>query len=194
MIRWAFDLELEQPNGPGRNGQPDITDSEVDKQIIIEVGAAVFDTKTGLIIDTFEGFVNNNIKLSTFIRGLTNITQEQVDGGKPLKEVMKDLDIWLKKHKVFRQPVCWGIDAETLRHACIENKIKWQYAKAYMNVKTVYQMYMEQQDKHHGGGIASSMLALGVKFEGVEHRAVTDAINTANVYLEINKLWNKTKP
>jgi len=190
MKRWAFDLEFEQPQGKvNKAGVVEVTDSETEKELGIEVGAAVFDTKTGEIIGTFEGFVNNNIKLSTFIRNLTNITQEQVDGGKTLREVMKDLDKWLKSHGIFRQPVCWGIDAEILREECMCNKtngnIKWQYGKGYMNVKTVFQMYMEQQGKHYGGGIANSMETLGLKFEGVEHRAVTDAINTARMYVEL---------
>lgn len=186
MRRWAFDLEFEQPQGKtDKAGVVEVTDSEIDKELIIEIGVAVFDTKTGEIMDTFEGFVNNNIKLSTFIKNLTSITQEQVDGGKSLKEVMKDLDKWLRKHGTFRQPVCWGIDAEILREECKVNGIKWQYGNGYMNVKTVFQMHMEQQGKHHGGGLALSMQSMDMTFAGIEHRAVTDAINTARIYVEL---------
>lgn len=188
MIRWAFDLEFEQPQGKiNKAGVVEVIDSETDRELIIEIGAVVFDTKTGEIISIFEGFVNNNIKLSTFIKDLTHITQEQVDSGKSLKEVMKDLDKWLKKYKAFRQPICWGIDAETLRNVCNENKIKWQYAKASMNIKTVYQMLMEQQGKNHGGGLNVSLKGIGIDFKGIEHRGTMDALNTAAMYMYIAK-------
>lgn len=190
MIRWAFDLELEQPNEKVKENNKKFTgpfDSQVSKEVIIEIGAVVFDTDTGIIIDRLEGFVNNGIVLSTFIRGLTGITQEQVDGGKLLKHVMIDLDRFIGVNKAFRQPICWGIDAECLRTECKGTKAKWHYGKAYMNLKSVYQFHQISNKKDHHGGLKVSMKEVGLQFTGNQHRAITDAENTAHMYMELSE-------
>ncbi len=195
--RWAFDLELDQPNerieetnrDNKRQGIKEIwpLDSQVNKAVIIEIGAVVFDSKTGKILDRFEGFVNNNIQLSSFIKNLTHITQEQVDGGKPLVVVMAELDAWLKSHNVFRQPVVWGIDAEVLRVECKENKIHWNYGKAYYNTKSLYQSYRLTNNKKHHGGLFAALSVMSMEFVGTPHRAVSDAENTALIYHKLTR-------
>lgn len=165
----VLDLEMNQPSGK-----------------IIQVGACIFRKKDGAIIDKFMIYVNPNEKLNEEIVKLTGITQDKVETeGCTCKEAYLKLKKFVRKHKVLKTTLVWGSglynDVSRLYREADPEEPNFMGHRIW-DVKTLYQMYQFENGLSTKGGLAKAVGDLGLTFEGKNHDALSDAINTAKVY------------
>lgn len=186
----SIDLEMNQPS-----------------RKIIQVGAVVGNISTGEILERFSIFVNPKEKLSKSIIELTKITQKDVDNGVTLEEAYHQLRALHKKHGSFINPITWGGgDSQELLNQLIKpltHKILvwlrlkeriesgWCFGRRWVDVKTLFVSWRFANGQPIQGGLAKSMLKVGLRFNGQKHNARDDAENTFHMYrtmLSLNKL------
>jgi inhibitor of KinA sporulation pathway (predicted exonuclease) len=169
MVRISIDLEMNQPSGR-----------------IIAIGAVAFNDNG--IVDTFHEWVNPNEPLNDFIRTLCHV---DVDLGSmdQLDDVYDKFKIFVEKHGCHRQAIAWGGgDCRTLKQQISASK-DWCLGRTEMNVKCLVQAILHSRGVKVQGGLSKSLGKFGLKFQGTKHRADSDALNTALLYLKIISLF-----
>jgi inhibitor of KinA sporulation pathway (predicted exonuclease) len=173
----SLDLEMNQPSGS-----------------IIQIGAVVGDIETKKILEKLSVVVNPKEQISNYIINLTGITQEQVDNGVDLYTAYLRLIDLIARHRTFVNPITWGGgDSEELKKQvysyCIENNItqpeSWCFGRRWIDVKTIFVSLRFANRQQIQGGLARSMIKLGLKFNGRKHNAADDAENTFHMYCAI---------
>jgi inhibitor of KinA sporulation pathway (predicted exonuclease) len=190
MIRISLDLECEQPN---TNHQT--PDSALSESRIIQVGYVIFDDhnfeKEPTILKTYCRTVNIGVKLSSFIKDLTKITDEDILLGSTLKEIIDELHQDQILYNTSRKLLTWGAgDQEAIRRE-LGPDYPWGFGRSAFNVKHLYQLSREAQGLNPSGGLKKSMNRLSLKFDGVAHNAAVDALNTLKVFCYLS---SKFKP
>jgi inhibitor of KinA sporulation pathway (predicted exonuclease) len=105
----CLDLEYNNNLDEGNTPKSRVTD-------IIQIGAAVLETETGLILDTFDRLIklrtpldNGELRLSQFIETLTGIKNSDIEErGVDLLDAYEDLINFCKANGVSRIPATWG--------------------------------------------------------------------------------------
>ena len=194
-----LDLELNKTH------DEDIRESKTTD--IIQIGAAILDTSTGTIIDTFSRFCNlstrldsGELRLSKFIVKLTGITDEQINSsGIPLEQAYNELIAWIKKHEASRIVGTWGSgDLDCLRSQLPTN-IVWHFSRfdstGYYDVKKMFQSYQIINNAKWQGGLRKAINVLDIQLDGKRtyHNAEFDAIMTAKVYYYLVSKWRKNE-
>jgi len=189
-IKIAIDLELEQPN---TNHQT--PDSRIDSPKIIQLGWSVFNQETGKILNEGSRFVNIGVPISSFIKGLTRITDEQISSGGTVTSAFMELRKVRELHNADRTMVEWGSgDFVSLRDEVIDESGKsyWNEINAFgrspVNVKHLYRVFRESNGLNPSGGLSRAVAGLGLTWSGQgKHDAMIDARNTAMVYCKLFK-------
>lgn len=181
----ALDLELEQPKT-----RPDTSDSHLDEAKIIQVGYVIYELEPELkILKEVSIFVNIGVPLSAFIKKLTGISDEQVATGGTIEEAYQQLVSDCKEFDCVRVVKQWGGgDMDALQKE-VPNE-PWSFGRSGCNIKHMYQIYAEANNKSRSGGLKKSMRRCGLTFEGGAHDAMIDAKNTAtfhNFFHRVNK-------
>ena len=160
----ALDLELNQPSNK-----------------IIEIGACVFELEPFSIIEELSAIVNPEEPLNPYIIKLTSITQEMVDQGTDLQIAYGKLCMLVVKHNALTTPVVWGCgDSPCLqKQVAVGNPSPFIFGRREFDTKTLYQSYRLANNLKTQSGLSKSMAKCGINFQGVKHRAVDDARNTA---------------
>jgi inhibitor of KinA sporulation pathway (predicted exonuclease) len=147
---------------------------------IIEVGVCELNLKT-LELEDREGIIVKPTKsrVSDFCTRLTSITQEMVDKGITLAEVMTILKEKYQMHK--RTMAAWGdYDKKTLLKDCADKKIEFPGAqRSCINVKNLVTVSYGL-DKELG--LDEGVEYFGLSFEGRHHRGVDDATMIAKIF------------
>lgn len=178
MIRISLDLELEQPST-----NPQTPDSMLSRQTIIQVGYVIFNDETMEILEQERNYIHvPDLKLSSFIKRLTGITDEQVAQGESLVTSMDRLHRLAVKHNANRKILTWGGGDQEAILTELPTEYEWKFGRTSLNVKHLYQVYREANGLNPSSGLKKSARSLGLKFEGDAHDALTDAINTARVF------------
>ncbi|TFE31616.1 3'-5' exonuclease [Cohnella luojiensis] len=170
---------------------------------IIEIGAA----KVGLvddipqIIETFQAFVKPVIvpQLTVDTTAFTGITQEDVNGAGTLPQVIRDYTEWMGTDEYY---LCaWGPDDQRqLVQECRQHQISTEWIVNHNNLqKMLSKIY--KLEKHQQMGLKPALEMLEIPFSGSHHRAMDDAINTAQILVKLfdqfqfkrNKLSEETK-
>jgi inhibitor of KinA sporulation pathway (predicted exonuclease) len=161
---------------------------------IIQIGAVIFDPKSGQIIDRFSRIVHTTERITPYIIELTGITQEQVDKGMDLKQAYIELCAFKKKHKAHKQTVTWGTgDVRALKEQVIRKyqitgeELIWEFGLRDYDIKTIFQAMRLAKGESTKAGLGTAMQILGMTFEGRAHDALVDAENTANVFTFLMK-------
>jgi inhibitor of KinA sporulation pathway (predicted exonuclease) len=172
----SLDLEMNQPS-----------------RKIIQIGACAGNIRTGEILEKLSIFVNPQEQLAPFIIELTGIKQEDVDTGLTIYEGYKKLAEFHKKHKSFVNPITWGGGDsqeiyEQLKKECghvwgLDDH--WCFGRRWIDTKTLFVSWRFANGKPIQGGLAKSMLKVGLKFEGRKHNATDDAVNTFRTYTKM---------
>lgn len=151
----------------------------IEQMEIIEIGCLLADFE-GSVIDEFECFVRpvQNPVLSEFCTALTTIQQADVDNAPVFCEAMKALDHWLGGRSIcwaswgrfdfklfINQQGRYGEDFEFLRVPHLNIKDAWRRSTKHSRNTDLYQ----------------ALAYHGLTFEGVAHRALADARNTAKL-------------
>lgn len=164
----TLDCEFNQPSGK-----------------TIEIGAAAFEARTGVISATFQTYVNPGEPISQEITDLTGITDEKVNGAPEIAEAFMMLQAFHTKHGCFKNPVLWGSgvrnDSQHLWEESGSPETNFMGFRV-TDAKTVYQSLQMIRNKSVRSGLEKSMNELGLEFVGKPHRALDDAINTATIW------------
>lgn len=183
MIRIALDLELEQPKTDHQT-----PDSMLDQERIIQLGYVVFEDEPYTLLEQRCININIGVPLSSFIKKLTGITDEQIQNGTTIQDAYNMLISDREKYNASRKLLTWGGGDQT----AIMDEVKpdkLHFGRSALNVKHLYQLYQEVNGANPSGGLKKSMSKLGIKFEGSAHNALVDAINTAKIFVHLkNKL------
>ena len=164
----SLDLEMNQPSG-----------------IIIQIGAVVGNISTGEILETLSIFVNPKEQLSEFIIGLTGITQAQVDNGVTLEEAYLKLREMHLRNKSWINAVTWGggDTKELLDQLGMDQEDEnWCFGRRWIDAKTLFVSWRIANGQPIQGGLAKSMLKVGLRFQGRKHNATDDSVNTFLMY------------
>lgn len=180
----ALDLEMNQPS-----------------RKIIQIGAVVDNINTGEILERFSVFVNPKEKIAESITKLTKITQEDVDGGLTLQEAYSQLRDLHEKHSSFINPITWGgNDGQELLNQVYPRKnwlqnlfdgkpiIGWCFGRRCLDAKTLFVSWRVANGRPIQGGLAKSLLKVGLRFNGQKHNAKDDAENTFHMYCKLLNL------
>jgi inhibitor of KinA sporulation pathway (predicted exonuclease) len=168
----ALDLEFNQPS-----------------QRIIQVGAVIGRVATGQVLNRFSVYVNPDEPLSPKIADLCGIAPGVLEIAGDLAEAYEHLENWLAPYAGERRlnPLTWGgADAHMLLEALGYNDgSTGLFGRRWVDVKTVYTAWQDAQGLPATGGLASSMKRLGLAFQGRQHDAADDALNTFRMYARL---------
>lgn len=144
----------------------------------IEIGAVAVNEKLE-IIGEFSTFIRpvKFPKLSNFCKELTSIKQEQVDIAPIYKDAYKDFEKWAFG---FENPIfcSWGgYDAREMKRNCEKDKVKFNF-KTCLNLKN---LFSKTQSLNRELGLKKALSYSGLIFEGIPHRGIDDAKNTARL-------------
>lgn len=183
----ALDIELNQPS-----------------RKTIQIGAAVFNVRNAALIERLEIYVNPLEPVSEPITQLTGITTKDVENGLTIAQAYEELKKLHAKHKCFRNPLVWGSgtrnDSSHIYDEYVEYMKEFHPSESYdaenfmgfrvLDAKTVYQSVQLFENSKHGGGLKDSMKRFGLAFEGQEHTALADAINTFRFWYYLMRIFH----
>lgn len=182
MYRIAIDLELEQPKTKAQT-----SDSKLDVEKIIQVGWVVFNDENGEIVKSVVKNINIGVPLSSFIKSLTGISDEDISNGTDLISIINELHADREAYQCSRKLITWGAGDQEAILKELPKDYKWGFGRSSFNVKHLFQLWAEVNGITPGGGLKKSMNKLGLKFKGSAHNALVDAENTATVFLELSR-------
>lgn len=153
----------------------------IERMEVIEIGCVLVDFE-GNLIDEFSTFVRpvQNPVLTDFCTKLTTITQDQVDNGPTFCDAMTALDFWLNGRSIGW--ASWGrFDCKLLLNQQQRYGESFSFTKLpHINIKDAWRR--STRPKHSRTTDLYQALAFhGLEFEGIPHRALTDAQNTARL-------------
>lgn len=167
---------------------------------LIQVGAAIYNSRNAALVDTLELYVNPNEPINPAITDLTGIRDGDVSSGVTPTEVYEELKRFSQKHKAFRNPLVWGSGMRNDSQAIYEQyltdgNLSTKDTENFMgfrvlDVKTIYQSVMLFENSQFAGGLKDCMKKLGLTFEGDAHRALTDAQNTFKVWYHLMRTFH----
>ncbi|MCX9024613.1 MAG: exonuclease domain-containing protein [Candidatus Methanoperedens sp.] len=174
----SLDLEMNQPS-----------------RRIIQIGACVGNIKTGTIFEKLSVFVNPLEHLNPAITDLTKITQQDVDGGVTLEEAYRKLQKMHENYSAFVNPITWGggDSRELLDQLQADNPHfeGWCFGRRHIDVKTLFVSWRFARGEPIQGGLARSMIKLGLKFDGQKHDGCDDAVNTFKMFCAMLKKFRE---
>lgn len=136
----CIDLELEQPM---TNSQT--PDSLLTEESIIQVGYVIYSLEPEFTIHKQVcEHIDIGVPLSSFIKKLTGITNDDIKAGKNLTDVYNSLVKDIKDFNCVRSVKQWGGgDIECLKKEL--PYVKWELGRSGFNIKHLYQMYAEKK-------------------------------------------------
>jgi 3'-5' exoribonuclease 1 len=148
---------------------------------IIEIGAVRLDAEgneTGVFSEFAQPLIHPVI--SEFCNTLTTITQEDIDGARPLKEVLSDFLEWSDGHVL----VSWGqYDKNQIISDMRRNQITDDRGLLveHRSIKHLHQRWNRLQKPL---GLGGALHHEGLRFDGVQHRGIDDARNITKIFLK----------
>ena len=144
----------------------------------IEIGAVAVND-SGIIIGEFNTFIRPEMfpKLSNFCKGLTTITQEQVDNAEIFKESYQKFENWALSFESPRFCSWGGYDSRELIRQCNKNNMKFKF-KEVLNLK---ELFAKSQSLKKEIGVGNALIKANLIFEGTPHRGIDDAKNIARL-------------
>lgn len=152
-------------------------------QEIIEFPVALIEIQNARCLDEFHEYVRPKYqpKLTPFCTELTGITQEMVDRGKPIQEVLKLFNEWVEKHKLTPKNsivvTCGHWDLRCMwpkqaSNSCLKTPPLF---KQWINIKKIFPAKVKPK------GMMSMLEMAGIAHEGRHHSGIDDVRNIANV-------------
>lgn len=173
----AVDLEFNQPSGA-----------------LIQVGAVIGDVRTGTEVARFCSLVNPNEDLNPRIEELCRISPVELSAASSLSEVFERFQAWLTPFDAERHlnPLTWGgADGHTFCEKAGQPAVV--FGRRWIDVKTLFTGYSLANGRPGHGGLASSMRAVGLRFQGQKHNAADDAANTFLMFHRLLQLLKRAE-
>ncbi|MFC5703754.1 exonuclease domain-containing protein [Cohnella faecalis] len=154
---------------------------------IIEIGAVKVDIIEGLpqVVDTFQSFVKPVIvtQLTSDTTTFTGITQDDVNGAGTLAQIVRDFAAWMGPDEYY---LCaWGPDDQRqLVQECRQHGIPTDWIVNHNNLQKMLSKTFKLE-KHQQMGLKPALEMLEIPFSGSHHRALDDAINTAQILVKL---------
>jgi inhibitor of KinA sporulation pathway (predicted exonuclease) len=116
--------------------------------------------------------------LTDFCTELTGITQRQVDGAPLFPDAFTRFSDWVTSFDdVFI--FSWGnFDKKQLIQDCRRHKISYSLPPGFLDFKN---LFFKRQKLLVRSGLEASLGQVGLKFEGRQHSALSDALNTGRL-------------
>lgn len=171
----SLDLEMNQPSGK-----------------IIQLGYSIWDTETDELTAYPGQYIAIDEELDERIIKLCHIDVEEYHDHKvSLQYAYDHMANLYMLHECRLSVVTWGGgDTQALRTQLGMEDKRWVFGRRWVDTKTLAQTYFVANGISFPGGLARSMLKLGLKFKGTKHDAADDAYNTLVTY---RHLFNKLK-
>lgn len=163
---------------------------------IIQIGYVIADCVTGRIYEKRSIIVNPLEKLTAMpnngihISDYTGITQKMVDSGLILSDAYEILCKDIYKHNPTTTCIQWGDGAEDNKgdHDWLRRELglSWKdfiFRPRAWDVKSQFQIYRVFNRQGVIAGVSKALKILGLEFEGKEHNALDDAMNTLRIFM-----------
>lgn len=174
----------------------------------IQIGAAVYNARNAALIERMEIYVNPYEPISEPITQLTGIRDKDVENAPGILDAYHILMAFHQKHKCFRNPLVWGsgrrddsshiYDEAQEQKRVLDGKLGREFEPLpenfmgfrVLDAKTLYQSVQIFENSKHGGGLKDSMKRFGLEFEGQEHTALADAVNTFRFWYHLVRIFH----
>ncbi len=170
----VLDLEMNQPSN-----------------LIIQIGACVVDLKARTIVKEFLVTCNPGELPSEYITNLTGITPEQVAAGPSLQDALTSFWAWCEEQKLGMELAAWGGDVNWIIDASKAAGVAVPRRVQNLNIKQMAKVFRSAITKRgvkKSGGLKNTMQTFEMQFEGAQHNALVDAVNTAKLLLLFREL------
>ncbi|MCM3135283.1 exonuclease domain-containing protein [Paenibacillus polysaccharolyticus] len=154
---------------------------------IIDIGAVKVSENpdSGLtVIDTFHTYVrpSNKSVLSTDTVQFTGITQKDIDAAPLFPAALSQFIDWMGSEPYY---MCsWGPDDRNkLISHCRTHQLDVAWITNHNDLQQQWSRAMHKEGKFRQLGLAQALELCGIEFDGTQHRALDDAINTAKVFM-----------
>ena len=158
---------------------------------IIEIGAVRLSEKF-VQEDKFQCYVCPEYGLvKKHITELTGITQEQVSGQRVFAESFKNFVDWIgaSETKIYS----WSMsDIKQLRKECRLKVPDFDVNWLDMRWVDLQQAFDDRLGLHNSLALKHALGAMGRRFEGTQHSALADAINTSAVLMQDDEKFRET--
>lgn len=158
------------------------------QQEVIEIGAFLVNPY-GEVLSSYNRFVRPILhpRLSAYCTELTTIQQENVDRAKKFGPVIEEFQDWAEIYEENYMLCSWGaFDKKILIHDCQLHDIEEEWLEHFIDLK---QQYREIKRLSHPIGLKAAIRHEGFEFEGIHHRAITDAQNLVKIFQEYRDVW-----
>ncbi|NJO48237.1 MAG: hypothetical protein HC840_00815 [Leptolyngbyaceae cyanobacterium RM2_2_4] len=170
----------------------------------IQIGAAIFNARNAACIERLMIYVNPGEPINPMITDLTGVRDQDVENGMSIVDAYEELKRFHAKHKCFRNPLVWGSgvrnDSQHIYNEYLQGKGLGEdnsltteenfMGFRVLDVKTIYQSVQIFENSKHGGGLKESMKRFGIEFEGDDHDALNDAINTFRFWYHLVRIFH----
>jgi 3'-5' exoribonuclease 1 len=156
---------------------------------IIEIGAVKVNDYAE-IEGTFSRFVKPTVNpvLSDFCKKLTSISQSDVDRSYPFPVIVQEFLDWIGVGEESYTLISWGkYDKQQLHQDCRLHNLETDWLDPHYNLKPAYRALKSLKDEP---GLKKAVKMEGFDFTGIHHRAISDAENTAKIFMKYFKEWS----
>lgn len=158
-----LDLELTQPS-----------------RKIIQIGAVVVNLKTRKIENQFNKIANPGELPCSHIEQLTGITSQMVIQAESFESVVAQFWGWVAEQRCSFQLGAWGSDVWKLYQDSCQVSVFPPSVPKNLDIKELAKLFrIPLASGKKSGGLLNTMTVFGLKFQGRQHDALDDAINTA---------------
>jgi 3'-5' exoribonuclease 1 len=155
---------------------------------VIEIGAVKVNDYNE-VVSIFNKFIKPTVNpiLSDFCTRLTSITQSDVDRSKTFPFIIQEFMDWISIDEDFVL-ISWGkYDKQQLIQDCELHKMETEWLEHHFNLKPAYRALKDLKDEP---GLKKAVKLEGFEFTGIHHRAISDAENTAKIFIKYFKEWS----
>lgn len=147
---------------------------------IIEIGAVLVEPREFAVLSEYQSFVRpqRHPRLTVFCRGLTTISQAEVDAAPLFPQVIAAFKAWMYEHgaTVF---CSWGeYDRKQMELDCALHRVPYPMPGRHLNVKA---LFSETRGMKKRLGMAEALQHAGLELTGTHHRGIDDARNIARL-------------
>ncbi|MFK8162345.1 MAG: exonuclease domain-containing protein [Lewinella sp.] len=157
-------------------------------QETLEIGACELDAY-GQIQGYFSRLIKPTLhpQMSHFCRNLTKIDQQEVNRARDFTRVVSEFQDWIGVGYDDYLLASWGdFDQEQLSADCRLHRLDDYWLDEHIDLKEQYRDIKKLPKKR---GLKSAVKHEGLAWEGEQHRALTDAKNTAKIFQALIDVW-----
>ena len=153
---------------------------------IIEIGAVKVNEYLE-VVDEFCVFIKPILhpKIDKFCTKLTSITQDDVDGAPHFDEAIKMFEEWMDVGNVRTALFSWGdFDRRQFVKDSQLHELRLDWLKYWACLQRHYSKFKGSSNQI---GLKNALKLEGLEFDGVQHRAIEDARNMAELFKKVAK-------